>query len=195
MTPTLAEAMGIDAPGGALVAHVLPQSASARAGIRDGDVITALDEMPITSSAQLRNEIGQRQPGTAVKLTLLRDGRPQVISVTLDRLESTIPASPPTESQPDSALSDLSLGPIPADDPNYGKVRGVYVEGVEPGSAADEAGIQEGDIIVAADRKPVSTPAGLIRIIRDHKGDTPVLLQIRRGDTVLFAALDAKSKG
>ena len=195
MTPALAQAMGVNVTGGALVARVSPQSASSRAGLRDGDVIVALNESPITSSAQLRNEIGQRRPGTTVKLTFLRDGREQAVSVTLDRLESTAAASAPAESQPDSSLSDLSLGSIPADDPNYGKVRGVYVQGVDPGSAADEAGIQEGDIIIAADRQPVSTPAGLIRIVRDHKGDTPVLLQIRRGDSVLFAALDIKSEG
>ena len=63
------------------------------------------------------------------------------------------------------------------------------VEEVEPGTAADEAGIQEGDIIVAADRKAVGTASALAEIIRGHTRDTPMLLQIRRGSSALFVAL------
>jgi Do/DeqQ family serine protease len=191
MTPALAEAMGIGVTAGAVVAQVSPQSAGARGGIKDGDVIVAVDDITVTSSAQLRNEIGLRQPGAVVRLRLLRDGREHVTSVTLDRLERAASVNKPAESPPaaESSLSGLSLGAIPADHPDSGKVRGVYVEGVEPGTAADEAGIQEGDIIVAADRKPVGAPGALAEIIRTHRSDTPVLLQIRRGNSYLFVAL------
>lgn len=191
MTPALAEAMGIGVTTGAIVAQVSSQSAGARGGIKDGDVIIAVDDIIVTSSAQLRNEIAQRQPGAVVRLKLLREGREELTSVTLDRLESAAAANKPAQSTPpaESSLSGLSLGPIPTDHPGYGKLRGVYVEEVEPGTAADEAGIQEGDIIVAADRKAVGTASALAEIIRGHTRDTPMLLQIRRGSSALFVAL------
>jgi Do/DeqQ family serine protease len=191
MTPALAQAMGITAPGGALVSQVAPQSAGARAGIRDGDVIIALDGTDIMSSAHLRNEIGQRRPGTNVRLTLLRDGGRQMVTATLDTLATPTSAPAPQPNAPeDSLASGMTIGPIPADDPNYGKLRGVYVESVDPGSAAEEAGIREGDIIVAADRKPVSTTAGLVQIIREHREGIPLLLQVRREGSSLFIALE-----
>jgi serine protease Do len=82
----------------------------------------------------------------------------------------------------------LSLGSIPTSDPNYGKLRGVHVDAVAPGSAADEAGLEAGDIIVTANRQPVTTAAALTQIIRDRRG-TPILLQVRRGSSALYVAL------
>lgn len=190
MTQTLAQAMGITVPGGALVAQVAPRSAGARAGLRDGDVIIALDGTDITSSAHLRNEIGQRQPGATVRLTLLRDGRQQTVAATLDTLTTPVAPPPQPEAPGDTLASGMVIGPIPPDDPHYGKLKGVYVETVDPGSAAEEAGIQEGDIIIAADRKPVSSTAGLVQIVREHKEGTPLLLQLRRGESALFVALE-----
>jgi Do/DeqQ family serine protease len=189
LTPALAEAMGVSATGGAIVAHVAPQSAGAQAGLRDGDVIIALDGVPLASSAQLRNEIGQRRPRTTVRLTFLRDGRQQTATATLDALATPASAGVRPNGENDSALSGFVLGAIPADHPLFGRVRGAHVERVDPGSAADEAGLRDGDIIIAADRMPVDSPAVLAQIMRDRKQGTPLLLQVRRGEAALFIAL------
>jgi S1-C subfamily serine protease len=189
LTPALAEAMGVSGSGGAVVANIAPQSAGARAGLKDGDVIIALDGVPLTSSAQLRNEIGQRQPGTVVRLTCLRDGRQQTTTATLDTLATAPPSTTRPRAQGGPSPSGLTLGAIPADDPAFGKIRGAYVERVDPGSAADEAGLQEGDIIVAANRVPVGSAAALAQVMRDRKQGTPLLLQVRRGEAALFIAL------
>ena len=188
LTPALAQAMGVAASSGAVVSQVLPQSAGAKAGIEEGDVIVALDGQPVTGSSQLRNEIGQRQPGTVVRLTLLRDGKEQSLTATLAPL-TTVSAEKPASAKDNAPLSGMTLGTIPQDDPRYGKIRGVYVVSVDTGSAADEAGIQKGDIIVSANRAPISTPSELARIMQGQKKGTPLLLQIRRGDSALFVAV------
>ena len=168
LTPPLAEAMGVKAPGGAVVSQVVPQSAAAKAGIEAGDVIIGLDGEPVLGSGPLRNEIGQKQPGDTVRLTLLRDGKERTVTATLDALVAKTAAAA-AQPQAGAPLSGMTLGPIPQDDPHYGKLKGVYVMSVEHGSAAEEAGIQEGDIIVSAGRNPVSTAADLARIVRDRK--------------------------
>jgi serine protease Do/serine protease DegQ len=188
LTPDLATAMALSVDVGAVVSQVVPQSAAAKAGVEDGDVITALDGEPVTGSSQLRNAIGQKQPGTAVRLSLLRDGRQRTVTATLDPLPASATASS-VGSQEDEPLSGMSLGPIPRDDPNFGKVRGAYVASVAPGSAAESAGIREGDIIITAGRMPVASPADFARIMRQRDRRLPLLLQVRRGESSLYAAL------
>jgi serine protease Do len=83
----------------------------------------------------------------------------------------------------------MSLGPIPRDNPNFGKVRGAYVASVAPGSAAESAGIREGDIIITAGRMPVASPADFARIMRQRDQRSPLLLQVRRGESSLYVAL------
>jgi serine protease DegQ len=188
LTPPLAQAMEVDVLGGAIVSQVLPQSAAAKVGIAVGDVIIAIDGKPVTGSSPLRNEIGRKQPGTVVRLMLLRDGRERTVTVTLDTLASAAIEIPlvPHEGGP---LSGMTLGTIPADDPRYGKMNGVYVASVEPRSLAEEAGIQQGDIVVSAGRTPVRTPEELVRILSKQKKGAPLLLQLRRGELDIFAAI------
>ena len=83
----------------------------------------------------------------------------------------------------------MTLGTVPQDDPHYGNLKGAYVMSIEPGSAAEQAGLQEGDIIVNAGRTPVSTPSDLARIARSQKQGTPLLLQVRRGEQLLYIAV------
>ena len=188
LTPVLARAMGVAVSSGAVVSQLQPGSAAAKAGIEEGDVITALDGETLTGSAQLRNEIGQKQPGTAVRLTLLRDGKERTVTATLEPLAATAAAAPASveEGRP---LLGLSLTPIPQSDPHYGKLKGVYVANVDPGSAAEDAGIQQGDIIVSVGRVPVDTPASAARMIQGRKKGTPLLLQIQREEMPLYVAI------
>jgi serine protease DegQ len=188
LTPALANAMGISQSEGAIVAQVVPQSAASKAGIKEGDVITALEGAPIRSSAQLRNAIGLKQPGAAIHLTLLRDGRERTLTATLEptAVPSTPAASPATPTPP---LAGMTLGAIPKEDPRYGRIKGAYIASVQPGSLADAAGLQKGDVIVRAGRISISTPAELAEVLQDPRERLPILLQIRRGDTPLFMAI------
>ena len=89
MSADIAKAMNIDAQRGAFVSEVLPNSGSAKAGIKSGDVIVSMNGKPLSSFAELRSRIATTEPGTKVKLGLLRDGKPLDVEVTLDKSTSS----------------------------------------------------------------------------------------------------------
>lgn len=189
LTPDLAQAMGASVSHGAVVSQVLPKSAAARADIKEGDIITSFEGEPVASSSQLRNSVSQKPPGSNVRIILQRDGKELSVTATLDPLAAERSTASPN-SQGETPLFGMALGPIPEDDSHKGKLQGVYVISVEPGSAADEAGLRQGDIIVAAGRIAVTTPSELEQIIQKHSKGMPLLLRIIRGDSALFIALE-----
>jgi serine protease DegQ len=89
MSADIAKAMNIDAQRGAFVSEVLANSGSAKAGIKSGDVIVSMNGKPLSSFAELRSRIATTEPGTKVKLGLLRDGKPLDVEVTLDKSTSS----------------------------------------------------------------------------------------------------------
>lgn len=192
LTPGIAQAMGVNLSHGAVVSQVLPKSAAAKADVKEGDIVTALDGQPVADSGQLRNAVGQMPPGTAVRLTLSRDGREMNVSVTLEPQTESASASSAMSAQGGSEppLSGMTVGPVPEDDEHFGKLKGVYVMNVAAGSAADEAGLQQGDIIVSAGNLPVGRPSELAQILRGKPKEKPLLLRVVRGQASFFLTID-----
>lgn len=89
MSADIAKAFNLNVQRGAFVSEVLPNSGSAKAGIKSGDVIVSLNGKPLNSFAELRSRIATTEPGSKVKLGLLRDGKPQDVEVTLDKSTSS----------------------------------------------------------------------------------------------------------
>jgi serine protease Do len=83
-----AEHLGLQSVAGAIVSSVEPGGPAADAGVQPGDVITAINETPVADSNTLRNTVAQSKPGSLVRLTLIRDGRPRTVTATLDELPS-----------------------------------------------------------------------------------------------------------
>jgi serine protease Do/serine protease DegQ len=186
LTPDIAEAMGIEAAGGAVVSQVLPGSAAAKAGVESGDIITALDGKPLRGASELRNTVGLKPPGTTVTLTILRQGSERTIKVATQ--EPTAAEAGGVSAPKGSLIDGVKLGPIPDSDPRAGKVQGVYVEEVADNSPAELAGLKAGDIILSANQKTVTTPKELLDIVAAGKGKI-LLLNIRRGDAAVFLTI------
>lgn len=89
MSADIAKAFNLDVQRGAFVSEVLPGSGSAKAGVKAGDIITSLNGKPLNSFAELRSRIATTEPGTKVKLGLLRNGKPLEVEVTLDTSTSS----------------------------------------------------------------------------------------------------------
>jgi serine protease Do len=191
----LAESMGMSEAKGVLVNSVRPGSAAERAGIHQGDVITAIDGAAMNDTNAFRNRIAGMAPGTEVTLTVLRDNREQKIRATLGEFSpETAQAGQQNDTGPNAqgggklGVAVVPLTPEIAQELNLRPgTRGVVVDSVDPAGPAVAAGIQRGDVIQEVNRQAVASPEELRSAI-DKNGNKPALLLInRRGETVYVA--------
>jgi Do/DeqQ family serine protease len=183
LTPALAKTFGIELNQGAVVAQVMPNSAADHAGLKAGDVVTAINDKPIHGSNDLRNAIGLLPVGDSVTLEVLRNGKPLSIKTAIGTFTPT-------------AVSGKSINPhlagavfkeIGPGSPLYGQVGGALVDKVERGSPADRAGLRRNDVITGVNRQPVNDPQVLQQLAT---GGGPLLLNVQRGNTALFLVLE-----
>ena len=192
VTPDIAESLGIEKSGGALVADVVEGSPAARAGIKAGDVIIDYDGKKIEQANQLPIIVARSEIGETADLTLLRDGKQISAAVKIAELkdEEVVAAAP----QPAKlGLTVQQVTPELAESLGLKRADGVIVSSVEPQSAAAQAGIRRGDVILELNRKAVSSVGEFQKMLNEAKPETNLLFLVRRGDMNLFLAL--KSPG
>jgi serine protease DegQ len=182
LTPALAQALEIGVDRGALVTGVEPDSAAARAGVKAGDVVVALNGAPIADSTELRNRIGLTRADETVKLGIRRDGLPidvdvRVVAAEPERAATRAPAT-------GNKLDGAELRDLDRSDPRYRSFQGVLVATVRPASAAWRAGLQAGDIIVAVNRRAVTTTDQLTAALRDAR--VPFAVEVERDGGRVF---------
>ena len=192
VTPDLASSLGLSDARGTIVSSVQPGSPAERAGLRRGDVITAINGAPVSDSNSLRNQVARIQPGTDVTLTISRDNREQQVRVTLGELpaDKSRTAAADSGSATDPGKLGISVEPLtPAlasrlDLPS--SAQGLVVTSVDPGGPAAEAGIREGDLIDEVNRQPARSVADLQAAVQ-RAGTKPLLLLVnRRGDSLFL---------
>jgi len=182
-TPDIAKALGVRETGGAVVTKVEPGTPAAKSGLQAGDIIVSVNGRPIASSSDLRNQIGLMRMDSDVELAVIRDNERRTIRTRLAKSDRTLArAGDPTQKLDGVELRDLVPGM-----PMYGKVRGVLVARIEPGSAAARAGLEPGDLIMAVNRRPVASVEEVVGALNDSEG--AVALQIMRGDARLFVVV------
>jgi S1-C subfamily serine protease len=176
--------------GGALVASVQSGGPGERAGLEQGDLITAINGKPVNDTNDLRNGIAAMAPGTRVALTVWRNGHERQVEATLAQLPDKRRASNDNAAPSEHGRLGISVEPLtPALANQLGtKAKsGVVVDQVVPGSPAASAGIREGDIIKQVNHKPVSSGTDLQQAIRDS-GGRPALMLVERDHGNLFIA-------
>ena len=197
MTSDLASSMGMSEVRGVLVRSVTSGGPAARAGIQPGDVILALNGKATNDENDLRNEIAAMAPGTAVTLTIWRNGRQQDIRVTLGELTSESARSAQQSRGGGGASMELGISVVPLSPQLAAQIgvpnntQGVVVASVDPAGPAAEAGIQAGDVIQQVNRKPIKSPAELQRALASS-GNRPPLLLINRGGETIFVPVPAQ---
>jgi len=192
VTSDIADSVGLAAASGALVTEPQANAPAAKAGIKAGDVVTAVEGETIKDPRDLARKIAAYTPGQTVDITVWRDGKSESVKVDLGVLPvetaAATPDAPETPNAPaaDETLDNFGLTVVPADD---GK--GLVVTDVASGSAAEERGIQAGDVILAVNNTDVKSASDIVSIIdaAAKDGRKAALFQVENENRSRFVAL------
>jgi len=178
LTPELAEYYGFKDKKGVLVSQVFKGDPAEKAGIRPNDIIVAVDGKPVTTGRELSATIAGLEVGKRTAITLVRDGREKTLYAELaQRQDAGEIAKQELEDNGELGLQVTELSPESAR--RFGHQddeKGVLVVGVQPGSKADQAGIQQGDLVKEVNRKPVDSVGKLKSELKNKAGDSVRLL-------------------
>jgi serine protease Do len=179
VTPENAKFFDMKSANGAVVTEVTPGAPGAKAGLKEGDVITAVNGQNVTDAGELQMKVQQQKPGSTIKLAVVRDGKNMEVPVTVQKMgaRDNVESASADNGKPRwgvgiTDLNDNVRQQIQA--PN--EVQGAVVQRVVPGSPADNAGLRPGDVIQGVDRK--STP--------DASAVQQALSNIPKGDSVML---------
>jgi S1-C subfamily serine protease len=195
ITADMAASLGLPSAQGALISSVDPGSPAARAGIKQGDVITHYYGKAVADNNQLRNAVASTMPGTSVPVQVLRDGKTTTLQATVGELA----AAKGKFDEPSAAtgrgkygMSVEPLTPQIAEEAGVPRgTQGVVVSDVDPAGLAAESGLQEGDVIEKANGTVVKTAEDLKASLERRDGK-PSLLLVHRRDATIFLTLAAR---
>lgn len=212
VTDEIAESLGLDHAGGALIASVTPTGPAEKAGLQAGDIILDFDGKPIDSMRTLPRAVAETPIGKKADITIWRNGKKQSASVEIGELEKAeetglIASGPENEDEPGAATTGTVIKSVgmtinkitPTDRDTFQipkDVEGLLISKIEPMSEAAEKGLMPGDVIVEVNQKPVSKAEEISDIMAkaEKAGRTSVLLLVNRQGDVRFVALKLGKK-
>lgn len=166
----LADKEGLREVKGVFVAKVNPNSAAEDAGIKDKDVIVKIGEVSVNSSSELQEQVGKRNPGDVLKVTVLRDGKEKEFNVTLKNKEGKTGIVRSEKIENDRVFNS-EFETVSREERLQLKIsNGVKLKKADEKSILRKHGVPNGFIIVSIDKKPVYTPSDVKRALTDAKG-------------------------
>ena len=205
LTPELAEAMKLkNQPTGALVGEVAPKTPSEKAGMKTGDVITAVNGKKISDARELRLMIGSMAPGSKAQIQVNREGQTKMFDVQLAEMPAGVTeeggpeASPEESAQPEKttvfggvAVADITDDirtalNLPKD------VQGAVIAEVDADSSAGKAGLREGDVIQEVNKQPVKSAKDLVAASKKLKPNEKILIRVYSQGRSGYVALEPK---
>ena len=195
VTQDLADDLGLKDPSGALVAEAQKDSPAAAAGVKSGDVITAVDGEAVADPHDLARRIAALGPKKTAKLAIIRNGSPMTIDVTLGSMPADKTASADTRNSDDNGGSASMLAKLGLTLHSAHGQDGVVVTEVDPDGAAADKGLKQGDVILEVAGKSVSRPAEVAEAIDAAKSDgkKSVLLRVKSGDGERYLTLPTRA--
>lgn len=194
LTPELAPQFNLKPDvKGALISQVTPGGPAEKSGLKMGDVVTGIDGKPVKSADDLTMDVISRSPGSTVNLELMRDGKPEKLSVTLGQRPNTVDWDPKKQGDNDngddngsdnSANSGVTVRGITVQalTPEIAEqikvpagTKGVVVTDVDQSSPAADANLGQGVVIIAVNRQPVASVNDFKRLMNEAKGKAALL--------------------
>jgi serine protease Do len=202
----IAEALGLKSRRGALVGDVVPDGPADKAGLKRGDVIVKLNGMEVRDANDLMNRIALVQPGSAVELTVIREGKEQTVKAKVARRDEEKLAREGEDlqsggevPQESGTIAGLGLEATDLTDDMRQQYRigktpkaGAVVTRVDPEGSAAEAGLQEGDVILEADKRKVESAKDLRNIAAKAGKGRKILFLVNRKGSTFFALAKAR---
>ncbi|HEX5327555.1 MAG TPA: Do family serine endopeptidase [Acetobacteraceae bacterium] len=198
VSPAMSKALNLPDADGALVAAVEPNTPAQEAGLQPGDVIRGINGTQVKTPRDLALDVAAIQPGGAADLKVIRDGKERAINLHVGEMPSEQQMAQGGQRQPGAEHSrlGLALGPISPDVAGQLNLpdgtQGAVVNQVQPGSPAEQAGIQPGDVIVGVGSRSVDSPSQAAAAISsaERDGDHAIALRIIHHGQPAFVAVN-----
>lgn len=194
VSPQLAQSLGLTRPVGdmAMVTEVADNSPAAEAGVRPGDVIVEFNGKPVPKSHEFPMVIADTAPGQRVTLKLIHEKKEQSVSAKIVELPEETDNQRTESRDAEIGVRVQRITPEAARRLGLGSSKGVLVMEVQPGSPADQVGLEAADVIREVNQRPVNNVSDFDRAVRQGRRGERILLLVQRGDNAVFFALKRK---
>jgi len=191
VTKDIADSLGLKSNEGALITEPQPDSPATQAGLKSGDVITAVNGENVKDARALAQKIAAIPPGTEAALSIVRDSQPEKVTLKIGRMQDQTLKHASLERKDRAQVDKLGLELAPADDVEGAGSKGVAIVGVEPSGEAASLGMAPGDVILKAGGKNVSTPPDVKNALEEARaaGRKHTLVLLRHGKNEIYVAV------
>lgn len=189
LTPEMKKSLNADNYKGAIVSSVENGSPAEKAGLKQYDIIESVNGQPVSSNVELRDAVASLKPESKAELGVIRDGKKMTVDITVGELKGDAKSAAGGEGRGEQLGMELqNLTPDIARQVGSDHAHGVVITQVQSGSAAEEAGLQEGDVIFQVNRQDIRSVQQLQDAI-EHDGDSSILLAVDRQGNTFFVSL------
>jgi serine protease Do len=200
ITPALAESFALKSNEGALISDIVPNSPATASGLKEGDVILAINGEPVADANELKLKVSSLAPGTKIDLDVLRDGETKkftAVSGQRSGIARSEERMGPVSQRDEGALQGVAVGDI---DPQARReleippqVKGAVITEVAPDSAAARVGISRGDVILEINKQPVNSAEDAVQLCANAGGKKSLVQLWSRGSKVFVVVDDTDS--
>jgi serine protease Do/serine protease DegQ len=175
LTPELARAFGLDMHQGVVISQVVDDSAADKAGLKAGDVVSEINGVTVKSASSMRNMVGLMRVGAKMDISVIRDGDKKILTAYIeDEVEQSLAGE----------KLNVKLAGAVIESHDEGGSKFLMVADVSRGSAAWNARLRKGDLILSVNRAPVKSLADMKKMVK--ASDEQILFNVQRGQTALF---------